>query len=57
MIANIRKVITSSQTNDWAREPEGSVAPTGAMSPSEGPFAAGVLGRLCRSTATIVLTE
>ena len=36
MITNIRKkVSTSSQRKDWPCEPEGSVAPTLAMLPSE----------------------
>jgi hypothetical protein len=36
MITNIRSaVITASQRNDWASDPDGSVAPTWAMSPSE----------------------
>jgi hypothetical protein len=36
MITNIRKnVITSSQRSDWPCEPDGSVAPTWAMLPSE----------------------
>ena len=36
MITNIRKKLsTSSQRNDWPCDPDGSVAPTWAMLPSE----------------------